>query len=347
MRHDFGWVFVWVFLINTIFSVVANNITRTHPIRDGETIVSTGEKFAFGFFSPRGSDLRYVGIWYNKVKIQSVVWVANRERPILGNGGIVAIGDDGNLIIREGNGRIVWSSNVKVGESNSSTFLRDTCNLVLSVGENSKLPLWQSFNFPTDTYLPDMEIHMDIHEGGEKRVFTSWRNATDPSPGNYTMGVDPLEVRSTYLFVFKLTNEGNGSVYFTYTPSSNSDLVRFQIGWEWIQRQERWINDGNLWSKVQQHPSEECDWYNHCGAFGKCSSMDENNCICVEGFVPTDSEQWRRGNWTGGCVRRTQLRRCAVGNVLTMEDGKTDGFVVVQNVKLPDFVDYIGNEEVY
>ncbi|KAL8460241.1 hypothetical protein ACS0TY_031959 [Phlomoides rotata] len=375
MRRDFGWIFVWVFLVNSVFSVIANNITRTHPIRDGETIVSTGKKFAFGFFSPRGSDLRYVGIWYNKVKIQSVVWVANRERPILGNGGVVAIGDDGNLVIREGNGQVVWSSNVKVGESNSSAFLRDTGNLILSVGENSKLPLWQSFNFPTDTYLPDMEVHMDIDEGGEKRVFTSWRNVTDPSPGNYSMGVDPRgspqiviweganrrwrsghwnglsfigvpEVRTVYLFGFKLTNEGNGRVYFTYTPSGDSDLVRFQISWEGIERQERWINDKNMWSVIQQHPVDVCDWYNHCGAFGKCSSMDEHSCSCVEGFVPTDSEQWRRGNWTGGCVRRTELRRCAVGNGLSMEDGKTDGFVEVQNVKLPDFVDYVGNEDI-
>lgn len=377
MGRDFGChrcMIFWVFLITCYgYSVVANNnITRNHSIRDGETIVSTRGEFAFGFFSPRGSDSRYVGIWYNKVETQSVVWVANRERPISGKGGVVTIGDDGNLIITEGNGQIVWSSNATVAASNSTAVLTDSGNLVLSATKNSKRPLWQSFNYPTDTYLPDMEIHMDIH-GAEKRVFTSWKSASDPSPGNYSLGVDPRgspqiviwkganrhwrsghwnglsfigvpEVRTVYLFGFKLTNEGNGRVYFTYTPSDNSDLIKFQITWEGIERQERWSNQSNAWSLIQQHPVAECDWYNHCGAFGKCNNQ---MCSCMEGFVPKDSNQWSRGNWSGGCMRRTELQRCAEGDGLSsVEDGKKDGFVQVENVKLPDFVDYVGNEDI-
>lgn len=370
-------VFFWVFLIGYsvfVFGVDAQNITRKYSIRDGETIVSPMEKFAFGFFSPSGSDFRYVGIWYNKVDTQSIVWVANRERPISGNGGVVAIGEDGNLIIRERNGEMIWSSNVTVPVgSNSTIHLMDTGNLVLIGTENLKRPLWSSFNQPTDTYLPDMEVHLKIDEG-EKRVFTSWKSASDPSSGNYSMGVDPRgspqiviweganrhwrsghwnglsflgvpDVRPGFLFGFKLTNEGNNRMHFTYTPMNSSDLIKFQINWNGTERQERRGNDSNAWSLIQQHPVDECDWYNHCGAFAKCNMMDKQRCSCIQGFVPRDSSQWAQGNWSGGCMRRAELQPCVEGSVLSVADGKPDGFVEVQNVKFPDYLDYVVNQD--
>ncbi|KAG8385665.1 hypothetical protein BUALT_Bualt03G0068800 [Buddleja alternifolia] len=88
----------------------ADRFTRGHSIRDGETIISERERFALGFFSPQGSSVRYVGIWYYKVANEPVVWVANRETPVLDNGGALTIGNDGNLIVLNGDNNIIWSS---------------------------------------------------------------------------------------------------------------------------------------------------------------------------------------------------------------------------------------------
>lgn len=379
MGSDFRcyrYMVLWCFLITgycySAFSFAASRITRGDSIREGDTIISGGEKFALGFFRPQDSDFRYVGIWYYKVAVQSVVWVANRERPISGNGGVLTIGDDGNLMILQGD-QMVWSSNATVASSNSTAILMDTGNLVLRGSENSNRLLWQSFDHPTDTYLPDMQVHMNVHDG-ERRVFTSWRSAIDPSPGNYSMGVDPRGspqiviwegsnrqwrsghwnglifigvpgVRAIYLFGFRLSNEGDGRLYFTYTPSNSSDLIKFQINSEGIERQQRWIDERKEWSVIQSHPVDECDRYNHCGPFGKCNEMDTPRCSCMEGFVPKDTDQWSRGNWSSGCMRRTELQ-CEEDNGLSMEDGTTDGFVQVENVKLPDFVDYVGLEDI-
>ncbi|KAL0012576.1 hypothetical protein SO802_007684 [Lithocarpus litseifolius] len=55
---------------------------------------------------------------------------------------------------------------------------------------NDSKKLWESFNDPTDSFLPGMRVQVNA-EMGENRAFTSWKSASDPSPGNYTMGVDP------------------------------------------------------------------------------------------------------------------------------------------------------------
>ncbi|KAK6124446.1 hypothetical protein DH2020_041823 [Rehmannia glutinosa] len=264
------------------------------------------------------------------------------------------------------NGKIVWSSNLTVSSSNSTAILIDTGNFVLHDSENSDRVLWQSFDHPTDTYLPDMEVQINVHDG-EKRVFTSWESPIDPSPGNYSMGVDTRgppqiviweglnrrwrsghwngliftgvpEMRPFYRIGFRL-NERDGMLDVTYTPSSSSDLIKFRISWDGIEIQERWIDESREWDVIHRHPVEECDRYNYCGNYGKCRKMDVPKCSCMEGFVPKDNDQWIRGNWSGGCIRRRKLQ-CEDNS------GKPDGFVQVESVKLPDFVDYVGSEDV-
>ncbi|KAI3456373.1 hypothetical protein Pfo_013036 [Paulownia fortunei] len=366
------WLITSCFCLDFAFAI--DTLRANQSIGDSEFLVSNGQSFKLGFFSPvNNSGFRYVGIWYYKVANESVVWVANRERPISGNDGVLTIGNDGNLMVMNGNGEMVWSSNVTVASSNSTAVLMDTGNLVLHGSENLNRVLWQSFDHPTDTYLPDMEVHMNVHDG-ERRVFTSWKSATDPSPGNYSMGVDPRGspqiviwdglsrrwrsghwngliftgvegMRAIYLFGFRLLNERDGGLYFTYTPSNSSDLIKFRINWEGIEVQERWIDGLEEWNVIQSHPVDECDRYNHCGPFGKCNQMDTPRCSCMKGFVAKDTDQWSRGNWSGGCIRRTNLQ-CEENNSLSAEGRETDGFVQAESVKLPDYVDYVGPEDI-
>lgn len=337
-------------------------------------MISEGGRFALGFFGPQGSGSRYVGIWYQEVGNESVVWVANRERPISGNGGVLTIGNDGNLMVMDGNGDVVWSTNLSVRSSNSTAVLMDTGNLVLFGSENLSRGLWQSFDHPTDTYLPNMKVYMDVR-GEERRVFTSWRSAFDPSPGNYSMGIDPRwspqiviwdganrrwrsghwdgltftgvpGMKTSILSGFRLLTEADvvGKAYFIYSQSNGSDLIKFRINWEGIQRLESWVDERKEWSLTQLHPGDECDRYNHCGPFGKCNEVEVPKCSCMEGFVPKDTYQWSRENWSGGCVRQTNLQ-CMENNSLSVNK-VNDDFVTATNVKLPDYVDYVGREDI-
>ena len=60
--------------------------------------------------------------------------------------------------------------------------LTDSGNLVLYNNETS---LWESFENPTDTFLPGMSM-------SSSTILTSWRDRDDPRIGNYTIKRDPL-----------------------------------------------------------------------------------------------------------------------------------------------------------
>nr|GEU67964.1 hypothetical protein [Tanacetum cinerariifolium] len=70
------------FLSLLVDCTVLDTISANQTIKDGQTVVSNGEMFELGFFSPGKSKKRYIGIWYKKISDGTVVWVANRETPI-------------------------------------------------------------------------------------------------------------------------------------------------------------------------------------------------------------------------------------------------------------------------
>lgn len=356
------------------FGRAVNTITKGQSIKDGESLISNGEIFELGFFSPENSSLRYVGIWYHQIDEKAVVWVANRNRPISDERGTLTIGNDGNLMVLNGNSIAVWSSNASVVSNNTAALLEDDGNLILTNSEdigNLGKAYWQSFNHPTDTHLPGMRVGVNSALG-ENRVFTSWKSASDPSPGNFTMGVDPqgspqiviweqlkrrwrsgqwnsviftgvptMATLTSFLFGFKLSpRESDGSMYFTYVPANASYLLRFRIGWDGNEEQLRWDDSAKKWSVMQKQPADDCELYNFCGNFGICNALGSTKCTCMEGFVPKHFEQWRMGNWSAGCVRRTQLQ-CQRNRSEAGESGGEDGFKVFKNVKLPDFANVV------
>uniref|UniRef100_A0A452ZQ32 Receptor-like serine/threonine-protein kinase n=1 Tax=Aegilops tauschii subsp. strangulata TaxID=200361 RepID=A0A452ZQ32_AEGTS len=143
-------------------SNATDTITASRPLTGDQKLISQRGKFALGFFQPQaeGSGGRwYVGIWYNKIPVQTIVWVANREKPISDPASSsLTISDDGNIVLRQSKS-VVWSSN-STNEAFNSTIavLLDTGNLVVRHKSNSSHVVWQSFDDMTDTWLPDDRI---------------------------------------------------------------------------------------------------------------------------------------------------------------------------------------------
>ena len=101
-----------------------DTVSITQPLRDGDVVVSNGETFALGFFSPGRSNYRYLGIWYHKVPGQTIVWVANRDNPINDTSGFLSIDTHGNLVVfYDDNDQTVplWSTNASASTTNNST----------------------------------------------------------------------------------------------------------------------------------------------------------------------------------------------------------------------------------
>jgi hypothetical protein len=187
----------------------------------GETLVSAGKRFELGFFTPEQNE-RYVGIWYYRSNPQIVVWVANRKSPLLDDGGVLAVTDDGNLKIFDKNGNLFWSTGL---ESTSKPAYRlakllDSGNLVF--GDSNTLLttiLWQSFEHPADTFLSGMQMSGNLK-------LTSWKSQVDPKEGNFTFQLD--EERNQFVISdgsIKHWTSGESSDFFR--PERMPDVIKY------------------------------------------------------------------------------------------------------------------------
>ncbi|THG20539.1 hypothetical protein TEA_010203 [Camellia sinensis var. sinensis] len=89
-------------------------------------------------------------------------------------------------------------------------------------------------------------------------------------------------------------------------------------------------------------PVNRCDIYGVCGPFGVCNMNKSPNCECLKGLVPNSIEDWKKGNWAGGCVRKTDLL-CQKNASSLASSGKAqnDGFWKLSSMKLPDHYEYL------
>ncbi|KAF5781035.1 putative non-specific protein-tyrosine kinase [Helianthus annuus] len=165
-----------------------NIISDSRFLTDEDTLVSPGRVFEQGFFKPGSSENRYLGIWYKNISVRTVVWVANRDRPLPGASPLeLKIADRGILGLFNNSSK-VWSSNTTTSGT-ATAKLWDNGNLV--VVDQQERVFWQSFDYPTDTLLPGMKLGRDYVKGKEWYL-TPWKNSQDPAPGELTWGADRL-----------------------------------------------------------------------------------------------------------------------------------------------------------
>ncbi|XP_050363586.1 receptor-like serine/threonine-protein kinase SD1-8 [Argentina anserina] len=172
---------------------ITDTLTISESLRDNQTLVSAGGVFVLGFFIDSSSGNHYLGIWL-KADAKRVVWVAYREIPILDSSGVLQI-RAGNLVIsdRRQLQLIVNSGNVAATTKTSATLL-DTGNLVLK-DENTGNVTWQSFDVPTNTYLPGMKIGLfDLNTTQQSfQILTSWASPQNPNRGVFTLSIDRID----------------------------------------------------------------------------------------------------------------------------------------------------------
>ncbi|XP_030944973.1 G-type lectin S-receptor-like serine/threonine-protein kinase RKS1 isoform X2 [Quercus lobata] len=335
------------------FCTSVDTLTPNQSIKDGQSLISNKNNFALGFFSPGNSSYQYLGIWFVKVAYQTIVWVANRNDPIIDSSGVLSINQYGNLVLHDSSNRLLWSTNVSVQGTTSVAQLQDSGNLVLVQGNNKKV-IWQSFDHPTDTLLPGMRLGLNRMTGLD-RFLTSWKSQDDPGTGDYFCKINPTGSPQVVLYkgstlywrsapwpwptslsaatssssfkYYFVNNEDEVSYYFFDDPSIISKEV---VGNSGLIQKLMW-NDGDLqWKEFWSAPKYRCDNYRHCGAYGKCESDDNVNkfeCTCLPGYEPKSWKNWYHRDGSGGCVRK-QLGLSMCGN--------GEGFVKVERLKGPD-----------
>ncbi|XP_062168764.1 G-type lectin S-receptor-like serine/threonine-protein kinase At4g27290 isoform X3 [Alnus glutinosa] len=354
----FAHLFVYSFLFSSLFrtSITQDTITPTHSIRDGDTLVSAAQSFQLGFFSPGNSKSRYVGIWY-MLSSDIVVWVANRDAPLNDHSGVLKVTDDGILVLLNSTNSIVWSTNTSRTAENPVAQLFDTGNLVVK-DRNDDDPynfLWQNFDYPCDTLLPEMKLGWNLVTGLD--IFlSSWKSTDDPAPGEYSILIDPRGLPQLFfmkgdsikaragswnglLFTGQWLGHGvrpnpvfeyefvlnEKEVYYKYKLLNSSVFARYGVNPLGIVQRFNWVDRTHSWELFFTSQSDQCENYALCGAYATCNINNSPICACLEGFLPKSPKDWDSGDWHDGCVRRASLK---------YDDG--DGFRKRTGVKLPD-----------
>ncbi|XVF78398.1 hypothetical protein PTKIN_Ptkin14bG0128900 [Pterospermum kingtungense] len=313
--------------LHAIKAITASDtITSSKFIKDPEVIISKSGVFRLRFFSFANSTNRYVGICYNQIPVQTVIWVANRNNPLKDSSGTVTISDDGNLVVLNGQQEIVWSSGVTDSVDNTRAQLLDSGNLVLS-GNSSGVSLWESFQYPSNAFMPTMKIGTD---GKTETII--WKNnqiyfRSGPWNGQTFIGLTLMN--TVYLDGFYLVADDQEKTYYFTYDFSNKSMLYYELDSQGNIVQRSWdagkVNWENMYPILENN---DCDVYGKCGAFGSCDSTKSPICSCLRGFEPKNIEEWNRGNWTSGCVRTTPL---------SCQKAKGDGFLKLERMKVPAF----------
>uniref|UniRef100_A0ACD5WL08 Uncharacterized protein n=1 Tax=Avena sativa TaxID=4498 RepID=A0ACD5WL08_AVESA len=336
-----------------------DTVTPGHPLFANETLLSGPDaKFVLGFFTPPGTNSTYLGVWYSKVSVRTVVWVANREHPVPGDvaaspGATLSVSATGTLAIATRNSTVVWSVKPASALASPAARILDNGNLVLA-DAGGRVVAWQGFDYPTDTLLPDMKLGVDFVTG-RNRTLTAWKSPSDPSPGPVVMAM--VASGDPQIFIWN----GADTVYrsgpwdgvqfagvpdivayndYTYSLINNAQEVTYSFhvhneaiisrlglnstGNTGLIQRWTWVEAAGTWNLYWYAPKDQCDAVSPCGPNGVCDTNNLPACSCLRGFVPKSPAAWALRDGRDGCVRSTPL---ACG---------TDGFVTVRHAKVPD-----------
>ncbi|GMN61951.1 hypothetical protein TIFTF001_031034 [Ficus carica] len=330
-------------------------------VSDGTTLVSTNGIFEFGFFSLGSSKNRYAGIWYKKITVQTVVWVANRCNPINDSSGLLAINGTGDRVLLYRNKSVVWSTSLSKQVKKPLVQLLDSGSLVLKDEENtnSEAYLWESFDYPSNTFLAGMKFGYDLRKGLDRQL-TAWRNWDDPCPGDFTWAVEfdaerqaspkgyfwkggkkfhrsgswnglgasgVPELRPNQLFDYYLVyNEYEAYYMFSL---KNSSVITIAVMNQTTSTKQRltWVEAEKRWQLYISEPRDLCDNYGLCGGNGNCVIGENPVCQCLKGFKPKSEEKWNSTDWSDGCTRNIPL---------DCKDKNEDSFLKYLDLKMPD-----------
>ncbi|XP_047335228.1 epidermis-specific secreted glycoprotein EP1-like [Impatiens glandulifera] len=153
--------------------------------------------FAMKLGRPRSSSVRR---W---------VWEANRGKPVK-EGATISFGTDGNLVLAEADGQVVWQT-ATANKGVVDCQLLPNGNWVL-LDSKGKF-VWQSFDYPTDTLL----IGQSIRAGGVNKLVSRASNQEN-SNGAYSLVLEPNKGLSWF---YTIPNSPNPLLYYSSADWDN------------------------------------------------------------------------------------------------------------------------------
>ncbi|KAF7061443.1 hypothetical protein CFC21_068139 [Triticum aestivum] len=366
---------IFLLLLSQVHVCTAVDIINSTSPLSGTThrIVSQGKKFTLGFYSPTqgnttssSSNTYYIAIWYSDILPVTTVWTATTDVPVSDpTRAALAMGSDGNLVLFDQyRNRELWSTNVSVPSNSTMAIIRDTGSLDLTDASNSSIIYWRSIDHPTNTWLPGGKLGLNKITGVSQRL-VPWKNTADPSPGLFTLELDPngtpqlfiqwnlsitywssgpwnghnfslapeMTVGFTFDFPF-INNDTEG--YLFYSLRDDSVISRFIIDVGGQIKHLSWVDSSQQWMLVWAQPPIQCEVYALCGAYGSCNLNALTHCSCVKGFSQKVQSDWDLQDYSGGCKRNTPLHCQTNSTSAHAQTHQSDKFYVMEDVLLPD-----------
>uniref|UniRef100_A0A0D3FU00 non-specific serine/threonine protein kinase n=1 Tax=Oryza barthii TaxID=65489 RepID=A0A0D3FU00_9ORYZ len=271
-----------------------------------------GPSFAAGFFCtpPCQAFLFAVFIVYTNSGagitsvvngMAQVIWSANRASPV-GENATLELTGEGDLVLREANGRLVWSSGTS-GRSVAGMEITENGSLVLFDQRNGTV--WQSFDHPTDALVPGQSLQ----QGMRLTANTSTTNWTESKlymtvlPDGLYGYVESTPPQLYYKPQVRINKSGQNLTRVTFTngslsifvpstqpgntdnsialPSAKStQYIRLESDghlrlYEWSGTESKWT----MVSDVIKIFPDDCTFPTVCGEYGICTSGG-GQCIC-------------------------------------------------------------------
>lgn len=328
---EFSLIFILLFVAPAITLAQPSSPTGLLSLRQGsslkverlesEFLVSPNGTFSAGFYKV-GTNAFCFSIWFAKSLDKTVVWMANRDRPASGKQSSITLHNNGNLVLTDASGSIIWLTDTFSGSSGVEARLLETGNLVL-IDQAKKTMIWGSFDFPTDTLLPLQPLVKNT-------TLVSMR-----SKGTYLTGVYNLKFDDNNVLNLIYNGPKLSSIYWPRQPGGNvfetgrtpynssriavldefggfisSDQLEFKaydygfgpkrrltLDYDGILRLYSLDESTGLW-EISWLPFnlDSCLVDGLCGEYGICGYKNPKPaCYCPYGFTRVDVSDWSKG----------------------------------------------------